>query len=134
MPTAEKAGLRVGDDELFDLSQGSAISPVIEAEAAFKGENGEFSKERVVEFVKAINQDNTGKLAMYWDYLENNMKIDQMLTKYLSLLSKSNFTTPVEAKAAIAENNTSYDISFVVKPIGFAPDSTITVSNAEIKE
>lgn len=134
VPTAEKAGLRVGDDELFDLSQGSAISPVIEAEAAFKGENGEFSKERVVEFVKAINQDNTGKLAMYWDYLENNMKIDQMLTKYLSLLSKSNFTTPVEAKAAIAENNTSYDISFVVKPIGFAPDSTITVSNAEIKE
>ena len=72
VPTAEKAGLRVGDDELFDLSQGSAISPVIEAEAAFKGENGECSKERVVEFVKAINQDNTGTLTMYWDYLANN--------------------------------------------------------------
>ena len=93
VPTAEKAGLRVGDDELFDLSQGSAISPVIEAEAAFKGENGEFSKERVVEFVKAINQDNTGKLAMYWDYLENNMKIDQMLTKSLSSLKEQLYHT-----------------------------------------
>lgn len=134
IPTAESAGLRVGEDELYDLSQGSSISPIISAEPSFQDAEGNFSKERVVEFVKAINQDNSGKLALYWGYLENNMKIDQMLTKYLSLLSKSNFTTPVEAKAAIAENNTSYDLSFVVNPVGFAPDTTITVSNAEIKE
>lgn len=134
IPAAEDAGLRVGEDEMFDMSQGNAISPIIANEPSFKDRNGVFSKEKVVEFVKAIDQDNTNNLKMYWSYLENNMKVDQILSKYISLLDKSNITNPVEIKRAIAENNTSYNVSFVIKPFGFNMDSSVVVSNSDIKE
>ena len=134
MPAIENAGITLGEDELFDLSQGSSISPVLANEAAFQNENGAFDKARLSQFVQAIHQDQSGQMQMYWSYLENNMIKDQLLTKYISLLEKSTFVTPVELNRAIAENNTTYNVDFVLKPFGFAIDTTISVSNQEIKE
>ena len=134
MPAIEAAGVTLGEEELFDMSQGSNISPVLAAEAAFQNENGAFDKARLAQFVQAIHQDQSGQMQMYWSYLEDNMVKDQLLTKYLSMLEKSTFVTPVELNRAIAENNTTYNVDFVVKPLGFAIDSSIVVSNQEVKE
>ncbi len=133
MPAIENAGLRLGDAELLDLSQGANISPVLANEMTFKDENGSFDKNKVIDFVQAISQDQSGQLLMYWDYLEKNMTQDQLLTKYFSLLEKSNFVNPLDLNKAIAENNTTYNVDFIVKPYLFTQDSTITVSNQEIK-
>ena len=134
MPAIEEAGLRLGEGELFDLTQGNNISPVLANEASFMDANGNFDKTKVAEFVKAMSQDQSGQLQMYWGYLESNMVKDQLLTKYVSLLEKSMVSNPVELSRAIAENNTTYNVDFVVKPYMFNIDSTITVSNQEIKE
>ena len=134
IPAIEKAGITLGEEELYDLTQGANISPVLMQEAAFVGEDGMFSKARVAEFVQAISQDATGQLGMYWNFLEDNIVKDQKFTKYISLLEKSNYMSPVELNRAIANNNTTYNVDFVVKPFGFSIDSTLSVSNAEIKE
>ena len=134
MPAIENAGVTLGEDELFDLSQGANISPVLASEAAFQDENGAFDKARLAQFVQAIHQDQSGQLQMYWSYLEDNMVKDQLLTKYISMLEKSTFVTPVELNRAIAENNTTYNVDFVLKPFGFAIDTTISVSAQEVKE
>ena len=68
MPAIENAGLRLGEDELFDLSQGNNISPILANEPSFLDENGNFSKAKVAEFVQAIAQDQSGQLQMYWSY------------------------------------------------------------------
>ena len=133
IPAIENAGVTLGDEELFEMSQGANISPVLAGEAAFQDENGAFDKARLAQFVQAIHQDQSGQLQMYWKYLEDNMVKDQLLTKYFSMLEKSTFVTPVELNRAVAENNTTYNVDFVVKPFGFGIDSTITVSNQEIK-
>ena len=134
IPAVERAGIRVGGEELLDLSQGKNISPVIANEASFRNEQGEFDRDKLVQFVQAIPQDESGNLQLYWNYLEDNMYKDQMYTKYLTLLAKSNIVNPVDLKQAIADNNTTYDVDFVIRPFGFAIDSTITVSNQEIKD
>ena len=134
VPAVEKAGITMGEEELYDLTQGANISPILLQEASFIGEDGMFSKARVAEFVQAISQDATGQLGMYWNFLEDNIVKDQMFTKYISLLEQSNFMSPVELNRAIANNNTTYNVDFVIKPFGFAVDSTVSVSNAEVKE
>ena len=133
MPAVTNAGLTLGEDELYEMTQGSNISPIISNDPSFVDANGNFDKARLAEFVQAISQDQSGQLQMYWKYLEDNMVKDQLMTKYISLLEKSNFSSPAELSRAIAENNTTYNVSFVVKPYMFALDSTITVSNQEIK-
>jgi PPIC-type PPIASE domain. len=133
IPTAEQAGIKLGSAEMLDLSQGTNISPVIANEGAFKDEKGEFSREKVIQFVQAIPQDNSGNLQIYWQYLEDNMTSEQMFSKYISLLEKSNISNPIDIKRSIADNNTTYSVSFVVKPFGFDQDSSIVVTNQDIK-
>ena len=134
VPAIKNAGITLGEDELYDLTQGANISPVLMSEASFVGEDGVFNKQRVVDFVQAIGQDASGQLAMYWNFLEDNIVKDQLFTKYLSLLEKSMYMSPAELNRAIAENNTTYNVDFVVKPFGFTTDSTVTVSKEEVAD
>ena len=134
MPAIAKAGITLGSEELYDLTQGNNISPVLLQDGAFVDESGKFSKQRVAQFVQAIQQDQSGQLGMYWNYIEDNIEKSQMVEKYLSLLQHSMYLNPVELNRAIAENNVTYNVDFVVKPFGFALDSTIVVSDSEAKK
>jgi len=134
LPEMESAGVSVGDDELVDLSQGASISPVLLRERAFMGEDGQFDRNKLVQFVKQIPQDNSGNLSVYWKYLESNIKNEQMFSKYLSILTKSSIFNPVELRKAIEDNNITSDVSFVMQPFGLGVDSTISVSKQEIKD
>ena len=134
IPAIEKAGITLGEEELYDLTQGANISPVLMQDGSFYNENGQFDKQRVAQLVQAISQDQSGQLAMYWSYLEDNIEKSQKVEKYLSLLQHSMYMNPVELNRAIAENNVSYNVDFVVEPFGFSLDSTITVSDSEVKK
>ena len=134
IPAIEKAGIAVGDEEMFDLSQGSKISQVLLRERAFLDENGQFDKARLANMIKQIPQDPSGDLATYWDYLEKNMYIDQMVGKYVTLLAKSSVQNPVQMRRAISDNNVTSDVSFIIQPYGFAQDTTIAVTSKEVKD
>ena len=92
---AEKAGLHVGDEEMVALISGDMTSPVMAQNAVFFDENGNFSKDMVLEFVNYINTDQTGRLKLYWDYIQNTAKTQQYYDKYMSLFTQSDFTNPL---------------------------------------
>ena len=131
---AEKAGIHVGEEEMVALISGDMLSPVFAQNAAFFDADGNFSKEMLLEFVNYINTDQTGRLKMYWDYLQTTAMTQQYYDKYMSLFAQSDFTNPLMMTEEIADNNNTFDVEFVMLPIGIAPDSTITVSDSEIKK
>ena len=133
IPEMQKAGINVGDDELIDLSQGKEISPVLSSDPVFLDASGNFSRDKLMEFIHAIPGDASGNLAQYWSFLQQNMTSQQYFTKYTSLLTGSDVLTPVELRRQIEENNTSSDVEFVLMPFGFDTDSTIQVSTKEIE-
>ena len=133
LPNIESAGIGIGEDELFDLAQGSQISPVLMREAAFAGEDGMFSREMLAQFIRNISLDESRSLATYWDFLEKNMLIEQMFTKYISLIGKSTYQTPGELRRNIDDNNITSDVSFVMSPYYFGIDTTVRVSGEEIR-
>ena len=131
LPTIEKAGVTLGEDEIYDLVQGDNISPVVANDPIFRGQDGSFDKARVKDIVQAMG-DNP-QLQSYWGYLEDNIVKDQLFTKYLSLIEKSSYMSPALLNRTISENNTTYNVDFVMKPFVFAVDSSIVVSDDEIK-
>ena len=133
LPNIELAGIGVGEEEMFDLAQGSQISQVLMREPAFAGADGIFSRETLVEFIRNISQDGSGTLSMYWEFLEKNMLVEQMFTKYISLIGKSAYQTPAELRRSIDDNNITADVSFIMLPYSFGTDSTATASGEEIK-
>ena len=131
---ANEAGIRVGEDEMKELMAGDMISPIIAQNPAFVDENGNFSKTALQNFINSIPQDATGKLQTYWNYVQNSVGTQQYYAKYGSLFNQSNIQNPLMLKRAIAENNNTTNVDFVMVPLGFAQDTTIKVASADIKK
>ena len=134
IPACEKAGIKIGDGEVEDMCGGVDISPVLRNEAAFMDDNGLFSKDQFQNFIQSIDGDETGQLAAYWDYLENNMMQERMFTKYAAMIAKGTVANKLQIRREIAENNNSYDVDFVIAPMSYERDTTVKVSNEEIKK
>ena len=130
---AHKAGLNVGAEEMSDIIAGNIDSPVFSQNPMFLDENGVFSPELVRNFLAYRDSDQTGSLSVYWNYLVESAKTQEYYSKYLSLFTQSNFTNPLMLANDIADNNNTFNVEFVMVPFGYTQDSTIVVSDSEIK-
>ncbi len=130
---AKEAGITVGEDELIDLISGDNVSPIIAQNPMFQDENGAFSLEALDNFRTAMEQDQTGQYKTFWNYLQNTVYTQQYYAKYGSLFSNGSVLNKLMEDAAIADNNTTFDIDYVVAQYPFTQDTTIQVSSNEIK-
>ena len=131
---AKSAGINVGKDEMLALTTGDMVSPVLSQNYNFLNKNGEFDPNALVEFVNEVPADQTGRLKTYWNYLQNTIYTQQFYAKYGSLFSTSDVQNPLMLQRAIAENNNTTNVEFVMLPYGFVEDSTIVVSSSEIQK
>lgn len=131
---AKAAGIKVGNDELVELTTGENASPVISQNPVFTDKNGVFSRDAVVEFVQSISSDETGHMKTYWDYIQNTVYTQQYYAKYGSLFSASNYLNALQRDYEVAANNTKANVDYVVADYGFQNDTTINISSAEIKK
>lgn len=131
---ANAAGINVGVDEMLEMTTGTDLSPLISQNPAFVDQNGVFSKEQLVRFIQNIDSDQSGSLRTYWTYLQNSVDQQRYFDKYASLFNQSNFENPLMLSRNIAENNNTTDVEFVMIPLGFETDSSIVISDNEIKQ
>lgn len=131
--TAKNAGISVGKDELVDLTTGTQVSPVMMYDPVFGDPNGNFDKQKVVEFVKNIDADASGNARNYWNYVQNNVLTQQYYTKYGSLFSASDVLNNLTLNNVKAANNITASARYVEVPFGFQTDTTIKVTSSEIK-
>lgn len=128
---ARKAGIQVGESELVNLTSGDMVSPLISQ--IFVDETGAFSKDMLSNYLQSMQYDQSGQARMFWDYLQNTVTTDQYYVKYNSLFSAGDFINPLMMTNEIAENNNSVGVEFVMLPYGYQRDTTIEISDAEIK-
>lgn len=133
LPMVKNAGLEVGKAEMLDLTTGDMVSPVVAYDPVLGSPNGNFDKQKVVDFVKNIDNDASGNARMYWDYLQGNVSMQQYYTKYGSLFTTSFAPNKLTLADAVAAGNTSSTAEYVTVYFGFEKDTTITVSASEIK-
>ena len=131
---AKAAGINVGEEEMVDIISGIIDSPVFTQNPTFCDENGVFSPALLNDFVNYISADETGRLQLYWDYLIETAQTQQYYDKYYSLFTLSNVSNPLMLTNEIEANNSTFDVEFVMVPYGYTLDSTVVVSNDEIKK
>ena len=128
---AQAAGLNVGKDELLDLTNGEHVSPVIAS--IFVDQNGNFSDAQLRAFLENVADGDENARAI-WNYLQQAVITSQYYNKYNSLFTGSNIQNAIQVNRSIADNNTTADVDFVMSPFSFATDSTVVVSDSEIKD
>ena len=128
---AQAAGITVGKAEILDLTNGESISPVIAS--MFSDQNGTFSSESLVNFLQNV-EDGDESSKMIWEYLKEAVVTTQYYSKYNALFENTNIQNALQVSRTIADNNTTADVEFVMRPFTFAADSTVVVSDKEINE
>ena len=130
---AKNAGIRVGEDEIVDLTTGNNISPVLANNPAFADETGAYSPDLLRDFVQnQVDSDESGRLRTYWHYLQNTIMVQKYYEKYGALFTNSAYYPKFFTDRAVAEHNTTAKVDYVMVPFDYA-DSTVKVSSAEVK-
>ena len=129
IPSAKAAGFNVGEEEMYQLLSGEMLSGVL-----MQMFQGQLNKEVLMQIEADVEADETGRMKLFWDNLLETVYSEQFYAKYQSLFTKSSFNNALAVAEQIKGNNTTFDVDFVVVPFGFAQDSTIVVSDKEIKD
>ncbi|MBR4809217.1 MAG: SurA N-terminal domain-containing protein [Bacteroidales bacterium] len=130
---AKAAGIRVGEDEMIDLTTGSNISPVLSGNPAFADETGAYSPDVLRDFVQSVGSDNTGSLKTFWNYLQNAVLTQKYYDKYSALFTSADYLPGVLLDNAVAEANTTASVEYLLIPFDYK-DTTVNVTSKDIQK
>lgn len=135
---AQKIGLTVSDAELLAIiSEGSL--PILQ-QSPFSPE-GKFDFDFLNQFL-AEYENNKNDFAYvqqnkpfydYWCFIEKTIKKDLLAAKYQALVVNSFISNPVVAENSFNSSNVTYNAEIKVLPYSAIADSTINVSDSEVK-
>lgn len=142
---AERLGLAVTSEELNDMVYGPVVAPILYQIPFFANpQTGQFDKTYLMQFLSEINQDpnsypenQRGEIMarrQVWAFIQNMMKYQRLEEKYASLVAGTFVPSQTEAKATFEDGKRVADIAYVSQKYSSIPDSTIQVSDKEIKD
>lgn len=141
---ASKLGLAVSKAEINDLVHGETISPLLQQLPFFLDpQTGMFDREGLVRFLSIVNSpagslqpEERAVVEQYksmWLFIENMLKYQRLQEKYTSLLANAVMVNDVEAKTAFDLSQQNADMAYVMKSYFTVPDSSVTVTDQEVK-
>lgn len=131
-PALESVGITVTDAEMAELMSGRYLSPIVEQVFA-NPQTGMFDAAYLRQFIENMDADKTGRMQMFWDYLQSEVQAQTLIMKFKTLIDKSVYVTQTEADLMARLESNTYSVRFVAQNYNKIADSTITVSTADAK-
>ena len=142
---AEKLGLKVSDAEIQTIIE-EGVHPLLMQTPFRNPQTGAFDKDMLKKFlVEYANLGSTAaqlpaqyveyyrQMGAFWNFIEKTLKQSVLAEKYQLLIAKSLISNPVAAEDAFNARTQQTDVLLAAIPYSSVSDSTITVSNDEIK-
>ena len=141
---AKKLGLKVTDKELQAIID-EGTNPLLMQTPFRNPQTGAFDKDMLKKFlVDYANLDASKMPAQYveyyqtmgnfWKFVERTLKQSVLAEKYQNLIAKSLISNPVAAEDVFNGHTAQSDLLLAGIPYSSISDSTITVSNDDIKK
>lgn len=128
----KQLGMEVSDEELLDMAGGRFTSPML---ITFFGDpqTGMLDKTQLQNFISGIEYDQSGRARLFWNQLEKQMTEQRSVSKLAALIGSGMFVTDLEVNRYAALTGNTYDFEFASRSTASIPDSTINVSDAEMR-
>ena len=128
----KKLGINVSPFELADMIKGKNIHPQIKQ--AFTDPNtGVFNPSAVINFLKNMDNDPTGKTKRQWLAFEKAIYEERLQQKYNDLTKFGLYVSTPEAKREYTQRNSTATIQYVLVNYSTIADSSVQVSDEELK-
>ena len=118
-----KIGLSVSDAELYDLTLGANIHPIV------KQYFGDADRATISNFVQSMD----GNAKILWLDIEKRIKDEQLYARYSKLEQKSNYVTALEVEQSLEGEKQNVDFSYVLKDYSSVADSLISYKESDLK-
>lgn len=140
----EELGIVVSKEELADLLSGENISPQVR-QYFTNPQTGEFDRQGLLNFMQVVLDPeahgyNTPELLaqiepqrQMWLRLEQQVKQDRAIQKFANLLNRAITPNKLDLENSFEDSKTSANIAYAMQPYTSIADSTIEVSNSELK-
>ncbi|MDR2423862.1 MAG: peptidylprolyl isomerase [Prevotellaceae bacterium] len=119
----KKIGISLSDAELYDLTLGSNPSPII------SNFFGNADRANLVNFV----QNMDGDYKVFWIYLEQQIRDQQLMMRYTLLEQKSHYVNSLDIEAALDGEKQNVEFSYLLKDYTSVADSLITYKETDLK-
>lgn len=141
---AQKLGLTVTDAEIKAIIE-QGTHPLLMQTPFRNPQTGAFDKDMLKKFLVDYANMNNGqmpaqyaeyyqKMGNFWKFIEKTLKESTLAEKYQNLIAKSLISNSVSAEDAFKSRTEQSDLLLAGVPYSTINDSTIQVSDAEIKE
>ena len=127
---ADKLGLTVTDEEIRQMIQ-EGTSPLLNNTPFVNPQTGMFDK-TLMESIATQTSPDQALLIM--NFVEKNLKQSLLVSKYQALVMSALISNPVSAQASFDGRVNETDLRMALLPYSSIADSTITISQSEIKE
>ncbi|MDR1552404.1 MAG: peptidylprolyl isomerase [Prevotellaceae bacterium] len=127
----EKIGLSISEIELLDLAKGNNLSPIVLN--LFTDRNTGQPNWENINFFWA-NADANPERQILINYLEDEILRNRKLEKYNALVSKSEYINSLQIKSGVADRSTNVEFNYVVQNYSAERDSSIVVTDKEIRQ
>ncbi|MGB0166624.1 MAG: peptidylprolyl isomerase, partial [Luteibaculum sp.] len=127
----DKLGLAVSKEEYDDVRFGNNILDFILSNQQFQNpETGQFDPNNVRQFFAVIQE----QYPLYWKVQRDNVIKSRIQEKYFNLISKGVYVNSLQAKQNYVAQNRKINFDYVIKRYNSVPDSTISFTEAELKD
>ena len=127
---ADKLGLTVTEDEIKQMIQ-EGTSPLLNNTPFVNPQTGMFDRALMDNFA---TQGNPEQVSLIMNFVEKNLKQSLLVSKYQALVMNALISNPVSAQNSFDGRTNETDLLLAVLPYSSVADSTITISQSDIKD
>lgn len=128
----KRNGIAVHPDEIFDLVTGETPHRSI-VQAFTNPQTGQFNSQDVINFLKNMDKDETGKSRDQWLPFEQSITREHLLAKYLNAIKSGLYVTKTAAEKSFAAKNKSAKLQYILLRYGAVSDSLTPISEQDIQ-
>lgn len=130
----EELGIQVTGDELWDVI---ISNQSIAGNQGFQ-RDGQFDEQLVKQYIDMLDEQRANDSQMQdawvqWKAFEDQLYTSQLQNKYNNLITAGISATKIQAEMQYRERNTSANVSMVYRPFTEISDSSVSVSEGDIK-
>ncbi len=125
-----KLGLRLGQDEFDDIRFGENIRSEFANDQNFKDpETGQFDPKLVQNYFSFLQQ----QYPLFYENQVNRIVNERLYDKYNTMIKKGLYVNTLEAKDEYYRQEQKASFNYVAREFTAVPDSTVEVSDSELK-
>lgn len=131
IPGFEQAGIAVSEAERLSMISGETPSQVF-YNAFADPQTGTYDVAMVQSYLSQMSANP--QYQSFWSYLNSQAALDRMMSKFMGLVKAGVFANSLEVQQGVEAANESRSGRLVALKYNTVADSTVTVSNTEIKK